>query len=59
MNPAAILALIGDLYQQIATLTEENKGLREGLEQDLPPGMSRVKYRSKSPSGEVPDHNFE
>lgn len=29
MNPAAILALIGDLYQQIATLTEENKELRE------------------------------
>jgi hypothetical protein len=29
MNPAAILALIGDLYQQIATLTEENKSLRE------------------------------
>lgn len=29
MNPAAILALIGDLYAQIATLTEENKALRE------------------------------
>jgi hypothetical protein len=31
MNPAAILALIGDLYQQIATLSEENKALREAL----------------------------
>lgn len=33
MNPAAILALIGDLYAQIAALTEENKTLREALEQ--------------------------
>lgn len=31
MNPAAILALIGDLYQQIAMLAEENKALREQL----------------------------
>jgi hypothetical protein len=29
MNPAAILALIGDLYAQIAALTEENKALRD------------------------------
>lgn len=28
-NPAAILALISDLYQQIATLTEENQRLRD------------------------------
>lgn len=33
MNPAAILALIGDLYAQIATLREENDELRKGLEQ--------------------------
>jgi hypothetical protein len=32
MNPAAILALIGDLYQQIATLSEENKALREAAQ---------------------------
>lgn len=32
MNPTAILALIGDLYQQIATLSEENKALREALD---------------------------
>lgn len=29
MNPAAILALIGDLYEQITTLIAENKALRE------------------------------
>lgn len=29
MNPAALLALIGDLYQQVAALTEENQRLRE------------------------------
>lgn len=32
MNPAALLALIGDLYQQVATLTEENTTLREALD---------------------------
>jgi hypothetical protein len=31
MNPAAILALIGDLYAQITALSEENKALREEL----------------------------
>lgn len=29
MNPAALLALIGDLYAQVASLQEENKKLRE------------------------------
>lgn len=29
MNPTAILALIGDLYAQIATLTEDNQQLRQ------------------------------
>lgn len=33
MNPAAILALIGDLYGQVAALTEENTRLREALGQ--------------------------
>jgi len=37
MNPAAILALIGDLYQQIATLSEENKALREAAAKTEPP----------------------
>ena len=32
MNPAAILALLGELYERVATLTEENKALREALE---------------------------
>lgn len=31
MNPSAILALIGDLYQQIATLSDQNKALSEQL----------------------------
>lgn len=31
MNPAAILALISDLYGQVATLSDENKQLREQL----------------------------
>lgn len=31
MNPAAILALIGDLYTQISELTAENQRLREAL----------------------------
>lgn len=32
MNPNALLALIGDLYGQVAQLNEENKSLREALE---------------------------
>jgi len=28
MNPVALLALIGDLYTQLATLREENERLR-------------------------------
>jgi hypothetical protein len=31
VNPAAILALIGDLYAQVTALSEENKALREQL----------------------------
>lgn len=31
MNPAAILALIGDLYSQVTQLTQENQALREAL----------------------------
>lgn len=31
MNAAALLALLGDLYAQIAALTEENKRLRDAL----------------------------
>jgi hypothetical protein len=33
MNPTALLALIGELYQQVATLTEENTRLRDALAQ--------------------------
>lgn len=29
MNPAAILALISDLYTQVSALTEENAALRK------------------------------
>jgi hypothetical protein len=29
MNPSAILALIGELYSQVAALTEENERLRQ------------------------------
>lgn len=32
MNPAAILGLLGDLYSQVAKLTEENQELRRRLE---------------------------
>lgn len=32
MNPSALLALISDLYAQIAALTDENKALRKALE---------------------------
>lgn len=31
MNPAAILALISELYQKLADLNEENQRLRERL----------------------------
>lgn len=31
MNPNALLALIGDLYGQVAQLTEENEALRKAL----------------------------
>jgi len=31
VNPAAILALISDLYSQVTALSEENKALREAL----------------------------
>jgi len=31
VNPAAILALIGDLYAQIAELREQNEHLRKQL----------------------------
>lgn len=31
MNPASILALIGDLYLQIASLSEQNRALEEEL----------------------------
>lgn len=33
MNPTSILALISDLYSQINALIEENKQLREALEE--------------------------
>lgn len=29
MNPAAILALLSDLYEQVATLQRENEQLRQ------------------------------
>lgn len=32
MNPAAILALIGDLYEQVAALSQENERLRAQVE---------------------------
>lgn len=31
MNPAALLALLGDLYEQVAALRAENDHLREVL----------------------------
>lgn len=31
MNPAAVLALIGDLYSQVAALTQERDALRAEL----------------------------
>jgi hypothetical protein len=33
MNPAALLALIGELYAQVSSLTEENQRLRQAVEQ--------------------------
>ena len=42
MNPAAILALIGDLYAQIAQLGEENKTLREAAQQPPVPEPNPV-----------------
>lgn len=33
MNPAAILALISDLYSQVGALTEENQRLAKLLEE--------------------------
>jgi len=42
MNPAAILALISDLYQQVANLTEENKTLREAAAQPPVPEPNPV-----------------
>jgi hypothetical protein len=32
MNPAVILALIGELYAQVASLTERNQQLEAALE---------------------------
>lgn len=32
MNPGAVLALIGDLYAQLAALREENEALRAAAE---------------------------
>lgn len=32
MNPAVILALIADLYNQVSVLTEENQALRAALD---------------------------
>ena len=36
MNPAAILALISNLYEQVTVLSEENKQLREALTKTAP-----------------------
>ena len=36
MNTTALLALIGDLYAQVAELMNEAKQLREALAQQLP-----------------------
>lgn len=37
VNPAAILALIGDLYEQVAALSKENTALREAMEKQPDP----------------------
>lgn len=36
MNSSALLALLADLYAQVAALTEENRQLRELLATDRP-----------------------
>lgn len=36
MNPAAILALISDLYSQVGALTAENAQLRQQVEGQAP-----------------------
>jgi hypothetical protein len=36
MNPTSILALVGDLYAQVAQLTEENRKLHAALEASQP-----------------------
>lgn len=46
MNPAAILALIADLYAQVTALTEENRALRE----QVAPG-SQPSGKPASPAG--------
>lgn len=40
MNPTAILALIGELYSQVAALTEENKSLHDQLSASSASGSS-------------------
>ena len=41
MNPAAILALLSDLYAQVSALTQENEALRTSLaEQPAGPATS-------------------
>ncbi|MDQ1059896.1 hypothetical protein QFZ23_003797 [Arthrobacter globiformis] len=42
MNPAAVLALIGELYAQVSTLQQENEALKSRLaaEQPSAPGPS-------------------
>lgn len=37
MNPANILALLSDLYQQIVQLTEENETLKARLAEPVKP----------------------
>lgn len=37
MNPASILALIGDLYEQVARLGKENADLRAQVAASRPP----------------------
>lgn len=36
MNPAAILALIGDLFEQVTALSQENERLRQALAEQSP-----------------------
>ena len=37
MNPAAILALIAELYERVAALTEENNRLRQQVDPESEP----------------------